>query len=566
MRARQPIRVAKRVLISAVLVVAATVVPARAAHNRANLPPLVIWPNAWTSQLTRNFNPCSNGSADTANVLYSAVYEPLYIIDSARYKEYPWLATSYKWSPDLTTLTFTIRHGVRWSDGQPFTAQDVYFTYATLPGAKNAGLCANPKVAYTLTMPVSDQVVFHFKTRDSTQLFPLMHNQGILPAHIYAKQANLGAWIQTNPVGTGPFTQVGAFTAQSFDVGKNPYYWQPGKPAFSTVREVIYTSLDAGNLALEAGQVDWGGSLIPRADRVYDSRNPNFHHFFPAGFTDDMLFLNTTRYPYNLVPFREALSLAMNRQAYNVNGRYGYGPPADIQAVADSTGATGPWPTWVDRSIPQTLTQYNPAAAKAMLTAAGFTYRNGGQLFDPKGHRVTMELLPTFTLGETQIMQQNFQAIGIDVSFKVLQYASFFDKMRHGAFDAVDGWNNGGPSPYYLYYNDLSGASYAPIGAVPTSGNFYNWERWTSPAMDALMAQYRLTIDPGRQHELVNKMEQLYAQELPTIPTQVETVAEEYNTTNYTGFPTAGDNYAYSTPTGVGPDTVLMLTRIHPSH
>jgi len=148
----------------------------------------------------------------------------------------------------------------------------------------------------------------------------------------------------------------------------------------------------------------------------------------------------------------------------------------------------------------------------------------------------------------------------------VLQYASFFDKMRHGNFDAVDGWNNGGPSPYYLYYNDLSGASYAPIGTVPTGGDFYNWERWKSPAMDALMAQYRLTIDPGRQHELVNKMEQLYAQELPTIPTQVETVAEEYNTTNYTGFPTAGDNYAYSTPTGVGPDTVLMLTRIHPSH
>ncbi len=41
-------------------------------------------------------------------------------------------------------LTFTIRHGVRWSDGQPFTAQDVYFTYATLPGIKTAGLCANP--------------------------------------------------------------------------------------------------------------------------------------------------------------------------------------------------------------------------------------------------------------------------------------------------------------------------------------------------------------------------------------------------------------------------------------
>src|SRR5437588_10522878 len=118
-------KVAAQALLSGVLVLAAAIVPAQAAKSSQSYPILVF--QGGLQPLVRNFNPFAPWAAQPE--MQALIYEPLYEIDNVQFREYPWLATSYTWSTDLTTLTFTIRHGVRWSDGTPFTANDVYFTF-----------------------------------------------------------------------------------------------------------------------------------------------------------------------------------------------------------------------------------------------------------------------------------------------------------------------------------------------------------------------------------------------------------------------------------------------------
>src|SRR5579883_1636834 len=122
-----PIKLAARALAGAALALAAVAAPAQAAQHRASSSILVFFDSP-RGAFARNFNPFAGAPLQPT---VAGIYEPLYIvpyIGTSAGKPIPWLATAYAYSNDLKTLTFTIRHGVKWSDGQPLTAKDVAFT------------------------------------------------------------------------------------------------------------------------------------------------------------------------------------------------------------------------------------------------------------------------------------------------------------------------------------------------------------------------------------------------------------------------------------------------------
>ena len=187
------------------------------------------------STWVRNFNPFS---PDVRYPAQTGMYEPLMIYNKATGELVPWLATEYTWNADNTVLTFKIRQGVKWSDGQPFTAKDVIFTFDLL---KN-----NPALATVATGILTDYVEsysapddftveFKFKTVYTPALYDLA-NQYIVPEHIWKDISDPVTFTNENPVGTGPFTEVTRFEDQIYVVEKNPYYWQEGKPYFQGLR------------------------------------------------------------------------------------------------------------------------------------------------------------------------------------------------------------------------------------------------------------------------------------------------------------------------------------------
>ena len=219
-------RAAVPTLLGAVAL-AGTLIPASVAtHTVRAASPIYLTTNQnfHATGFTKNWNPFdANQNDDTKGT----IYEPLYVISDIG-KSYPWLATSYAYSNGNKTLTVTLRQGVKWSDGVPFTAADVAFTFnygKQYSAADQNGLWAG-KYFTSVTAQGTDKVVFQY-TKVNTVLLPnILSNVVVLPQHVWSKVTNPDKYSDPNLVGTGPFANLKSFSSQEFILGKNPYYWQ----------------------------------------------------------------------------------------------------------------------------------------------------------------------------------------------------------------------------------------------------------------------------------------------------------------------------------------------------
>jgi len=536
--------------------------PVHAAVHAASTHSCVVYTGSGDTTFVRNFNTFASPLAYTNG----AIYEPLYIITTAGGGHiYPWLATNYAFTDGNKTLLITVRQGVKWSDGQPFTAKDVLFTYTA--GRINAAmdqvnLVGPDSNIASINLVGSTQVAVHFKTVDTTVLPTFLSNIKIIPEHIWSKVKNVTTFTNPNPVGTGPYTQVQKFSGQDYVLGKNPYYWQAGKPAVPCVERTFAASNDAAALAMVHADVDWTGNFVPNVQTVYVRRDPaHFHYYYATNNTPVGLFFNDTVYPYSLVNFRKAVSMALNRPLISQIAEYGYEPPADATGIAQE------WPTWVDHSLDaqsKALTTYNPAAAKALLAASGFTLK-GGQLYDPKGHKVSAPLnvvsgFSDFVLA-SQLIERELKALGIDSSVTLSADYNSWANVADKGFAPHVHWSYGGTQPYNYYYSFMSKHSYVPTGTdAVTTGN---WSRFDSPAADALFAQYQQTTDAGTQHAITNKLEKIAIDQMPSIPIMIGASWYTYSTLYFTGWPTPQNFYANGQAMAY-PDMPLVLTKLTP--
>ena len=134
----------------------------------------------------------------------------------------------------------------------------------------------------------------------------------IVPEHVWSKVADPSKEANETPVGSGPFTEVVVFENQIYALGANPNYWQEGKPYIKGLRFPAYPSNDAAQLALLSGEVDWAGNFVPDIENTYVAKGAgNYGYWFPGTGDTIMLFLNTTKAPFDNVDVRKAISKAI---------------------------------------------------------------------------------------------------------------------------------------------------------------------------------------------------------------------------------------------------------------
>src|SRR5436190_316873 len=136
-----------------------------------------------------------------------------------------------------------------------------------------------------------------------------------------------GATTLTNetPVGSGPFNVVQRFTTQDYVLGKNASYWQPGLPKIECLEYVQASSNDAALALIKSGQVDWTHNFVPNVDKAYTSKDPqHYHAFYSNRDYPFSLVFDDTQYPYSLVAFRQAISLAIDRYSVWKLGQFGF--------------------------------------------------------------------------------------------------------------------------------------------------------------------------------------------------------------------------------------------------
>ncbi len=313
---------------------------------------------------TCNFNPFN-----LSDISYSLgpVYEPLMFVNTLQSaKTTPWLASAYTWSNGNKTLTFTIRNGVKWSDGKPMSAADVVFTFNLLKKFKALDLNAVWSVLSSVTQKGSDQVVMQFKQPAVTYFYYIADQIGIVPQHIWSGIADPVKYPDTNPVGTGAYL-VKPCSPQNITYKANPHYWQPGLPKVKTINYPAFTSNDTANTYLANGQAQWGSQFIPSIQKFYLSKSPNYHYWFPP-VANVTLFINLTNPILKNVAVRQAMAYAINRQQASTIGEYGYEPPSNQTGIVTPT-----FSNWEDTSQAAAFGNaysFSPSHAMSILKSA----------------------------------------------------------------------------------------------------------------------------------------------------------------------------------------------------
>ena len=515
---------------------------------------------------TKNFNPFTATGLPSGQFVKGAVYEGLTVSPEGGKPTLPWLARSWKWSNGNKTLTLQIAKGVKWSDGQPLTVKDV--VYSLTAGKQNKTMdilgITRPDTNVASVRAKGSAVVVTLKTPDSQFIASTLNGVIVIPKHIWTKVADPATFTNPNPVGSGPFTRITRFTTQDYVLSKNPHYWQAGKPLIGCLEYVQASSNDAALALAQSGAVDWTHNFVPNVDKAYIAKDPqHFHAFYATTAYPISLVFDNNVYPYSIVAFRQALSLAIDRNTVSKLGEYGYAPPTD------AIGLNGLFPQWVSdaktKARAKAMATYNPTAAKKMLTDAGFTYK-GNKLYDPKGNPVSLDIHVisgwSDWVASNQIITKNLQAIGIDSNVALEPDWNSWFPNAFATKNPTLLWQTGSQASPYGYFNaNLSQNSLIPSGQdASTTGN---WSHTYNAQATGLLNQWKVTLDPAKQHAIATQLENIFLDNMPIVPLFIGPRWSTYSTKYFHCFNSPTNFYGdpiFSTY----PDNLLSFTRICP--
>lgn len=504
---------------------------------------------------TCGFNPFN--AANIGNgVSFGEVYEELTYVDTLKSgATTPWLATAYAWSNGDKTLTFTIRQGVKWSDGQPFSANDVLYTFDLLKKFPALDLTSVWSVLSSVSLKGTDQVVFQFKTKAVPYFYYIADQVPIVSEHVWSKISNPVTYLDANPIGTGPYV-VQKCTPENITYQKNPNYWQTGLPKFQTVYYPAFTSNDPANEELATGEAQWGSQFIPNIKGYYLSKNANYHYWFPP-IASVSIFFNLTDPVLQNLAVRQAMAYAINRPLVSTIGEYGYEPAGNQTDIATPT-----FSSWLDQSLASKYDYaYNPAKAMSILEKAGF--KEVGGVMQKGGQKLSFTFLNNggFSdwVADGSVIQQDLKAVGIQITPENLSSTSYDTKTYDGDFQLAYASETGGPAPYFELRQLLFSANSAPVGTAAAT----NWERYSNPATDALIDSYAATTSPAAQAKIVDELENVMLSQVPVIPVVEEVDWYQYDTATIGGWATPSDPYAQPA-IYICPDVGVMLLHLYP--
>lgn len=515
----------------------------------------------------KNFNPLLPESASSRWPTQAGIYEPMMVYNTIKAELVPWLATNFEWNADNTQLTFTLQDGVKWSDGQPFTAADVAFTFKllqTVPGltSPSSATAAFGDSGYIKSVDASadgKSVVFSFSRVYTPGLYDLSQ-QPIVAEHIWKDVKDPVTFTNETPVGTGPFTNVTKFEAQVWQLEKNDNYWQAGKPMVQGFKFPSYPGNDQANLATINGENDWAGNFIPDIDNTYVSKDKtNNHYWFPATGATVHLYANTTVKPFDDVNVRKAISMAIDREQAIKIAVYDYTHPGDATGLSDAHES------WKDKSIVDagTWTKKDTAAANKLLDDGGYA-KDGDTRKTKDGTAFKFELNVVTGWSDwvsvCQIMAQNLKDIGFDVTVKSYEVSAWQDKVQKGDFQLSIGWSSQGATPFNFYRGVMSKETFHPVGEVSTE----NWQRFSSQDAEDLLAKFAQTSKVDEQKAIAAQLEKIYSDNAPGIPLYPGPQWGEYNSKRFTGFPDKDNPYAVLS-TYAYPDRLLVFMQLKPA-
>lgn len=388
------------------------------------------------------------------------IFDGLVKMDAVKIEPVPALAKSWEVSEDGKTWTFTLRDGVVWSDGTPFTAEDVAFTFNDLiynPDIPNSARDIFTVDGKQFEVKALDPKRVEFTLPTKFAPFLMFMTQSILPKHILEPAVKKGVFDSTWGVGTPPEEIIGTgpFLLESYAAGqrvvlkRNPNYWrkdEEGEP-LPYLRRVIYVivqSQDVELLKFQRGEIDYygmRGSDFPilkpqelKGDFTVYQAGPAFGTVFVTFNQNDRTNPETGK------PFLDPVKIKWFRNLeFRKAAAYALDKKSMIRIVMNGLG----YPQWGPLSPSAGFFfhegvqkyEYNPEKARAILRDAGFFDRNGdGVVEDPDGNPVEFTFVTnagnTDRIKIANLIRKDWEEIGFKVNFLQLEFNTLVTKLN----------------------------------------------------------------------------------------------------------------------------------------
>lgn len=510
---------------------------------------------------------------------FGPVYEPLMFVNNlapnplAPSAIKPWLASSFQWNPSYTQLTFTIRSGVKWNNGMPFTAADVAYTFDLLKTNHSLDLESvwnNVGGPLTNVVANGNQVVMTLNKPSPLYFYNIADQVPIVSKAVWSKIGNPTTYTDKSPVGTGAYL-VKSCTPANIVYTANAHYYQAGLPKIKTVNYPSYLSNTPCNADLASGADQWGSQYVPDIQTAYIAKNPTAFHTDSPPVASVSIVINLglgKSSPLSNALVRQAMAYAINRPKASQIGEGGQEPPSN-QTDIITTADKGPYGSSYDTSQAAAYGNayaYNPAKAVALLNQAGYTKVVGGVRQNSAGQKLSFSLVNNGGYSDwiatlQDVVIPELASAGIAVKLDDLSQTSYESALYTGKYQLGYFAQTGGPGAFYEFREWLFSGNTAPIGQVAAT----NYERYSSPATDALINQFQATppTDTARQASILDQLQLVMLKDVPIIPVTGEVDWYQWDTAHLTGWPTPPNWYAQPAQYAI-PDWGQVLLHLAP--
>jgi peptide/nickel transport system substrate-binding protein len=451
------------------------------------------------------------------------------------------LASSWTVSSGGRQYTLRLRHGVRFSDGHPFDADDVIFTFEVYldesihsPQRELLVISGKPIAvrrinAYTVQFELAQPYAAAERLFDSI---------AILPRHLlkklYDEKRLAGAWGLTTPpdqiAGLGPFQLKQYIPGQRLVLEPNPYYWKADQaghrlPYLHQIVSLFVGNPEAESMRFEAGEIDVVNRLssanFAALAKYQQARGFRLYDLGP-GLEYDFLFFNLNGLTsknlssiarkqlwFRQLAFRRAVSTVIDRKGI-VRMVY------DGRACALSAHVTPGNRLWVNRNIPQS--SRNVAAARAILRKAGFSWSSDGHLMDARQNAVEFSIL--HNAGNSQqmematIIQEDLKEVGIEVRLVSIEFRTMLDRIfKTYEYEAAIMALAGGDSDPNSEMNVWTSQGSTHVWNLTPNHALAPWEA----EIDRLMQEQLVALDYQQRKRMYDRVQELVWENLPVI-------------------------------------------------
>ena len=415
----------------------------------------------------------------------------------------PWLATRWDVSPDGREVTFSLARDVRWHDGQPLSAGDVAFSFDYY--ARHPYRWTSTEMVEGASVIGPEQVRVRLRQPYAPFLEDVAGSLPILPEHVWAQVQNPETYAGPDAsVGSGPF-QLAEYRPSdgAYRLVANPSYFR-GRVTVGEFQQLNIPP-ETRLQALQRGDIDLAWSTDASVVDVFrNDRRLRVLETPPLSIV--RLAVNTAQPPLDRTEVRQAIAYALDRAT--IGQAVTRGP-----AVVGSAGVLPPESPWFAAGLPDY--PFDPARARQLLDGQTFTF----------------DLLALPSYREPELVAPMLQAVGITLSTRRVDEPTRAQLLREGGFQLalLQHIGIGGDPDFLRRWDAGQETNQAALG-------------WTfhDATYTQLAQEQAATLDPSRRRMLVDQLQQILADQLPTIPLYVRRFYWVYDSTRYTPMNTWG--------------------------